>query len=578
MILLELKRIVFLISFGFIFPSCVCGSASCGKAISDGIYDFEEPDKLTNTGKRLDADADNGFFKENGQYVNPVGNSSTAAAGMVLDAFECLMDEALPKSFPWHVAIYSIKTRPHINEHGIDWNKHKCIFMGFEAKENQFKKQLIMCSGVLIHPKWILTSGSCLMRKIVILGGVTDIQRLKHKLNTGEAQRRFPLWSGRHSRKEDKGAYRPPQHEERAKFKHNIALIRDEKTSDTTIELDEPFEENEYVKPICLPERSFDLDVGTTCVVTGYKSKPTITTIFSSLMHQISSVRPLDVCNGYTYENGPTKMQSDRRAIDGTMCVSAGCVCMRNGMPFVCTVENTDGSVQYVLSGIKISDGKNTKRQTNLRRLKDSACGRWPRLFVPVAPYVDWIHSVIDGTFRYSPKSDASSDLDEQEQREFFNSDSYDQVDDYDINNSPIEEMDDKQRNPQRSETLRHQEVLLPQSTGIYSHHSALTEEDRQLLELVKKMNQEKVVSKGCLDDNDPIGFNYRGGANFINAGIPCMDWSETRFKKEKHPNKGLDANYCRNPDRDPKGPWCVYWAPVELKKKFGYCDIPKCS
>ena len=73
------------------------------------------------------------------------------------------------------------------------------------------------------------------MRKIVILGGVTDIQRLKHKLNTGEAQRRFPLWSGRHSRKEDKGAYRPPQHEERAKFKHNIALIRDEKTSDTTV-------------------------------------------------------------------------------------------------------------------------------------------------------------------------------------------------------------------------------------------------------------------------------------------------------------------------------------------------------
>jgi hypothetical protein len=96
------------------------------------------------------------------------------------------------------------------------------------------------------------------MRKIVILGGVADIQMLKHKLNTGEAQRRYPHWSGR---KENKGAYRPPQYEEKAKFKHNIALIRDEKTSVSTvlasfelffipcqIELKEPFEENEYVK------------------------------------------------------------------------------------------------------------------------------------------------------------------------------------------------------------------------------------------------------------------------------------------------------------------------------------------
>lgn len=49
------------------------------------------------------------FFKANGQYVNPVGNSSRAAE--VQDVFECLMDEALPKSFPWHVAIYSTKTR-----------------------------------------------------------------------------------------------------------------------------------------------------------------------------------------------------------------------------------------------------------------------------------------------------------------------------------------------------------------------------------------------------------------------------------------------------------------------------------
>jgi hypothetical protein len=63
---------------------------------------------------------------------------------------------------------------------------------------------------------------------------------------------------------------------------------------------------------------------------------------------------------------------------------------------------------------------------------------------------------------------------------------------------------------------------VLPQSSGGMTRQSissALTEEDWQFLELVKKMNQEKVVSKGCLAKDDPIGSDYRGGANFINAG-----------------------------------------------------------
>ena len=64
---------------------------------------------------------------------------------------------------------------------------------------------------------------------------------------------------------------------------------------------------------------------------------------------------------------------------------------------------------------------------------------------------------------------------------------------------------------------------VLPQSSSSgmtrQSTSSALTEEDWQFLELVKKMNQEKVVSKGCLAKDDPIGSDYRGGANFINAG-----------------------------------------------------------
>ena len=59
---------------------------------------------------------------------------------MVLDAFECLMDEALPKSFPWHVAIYSIKTRFLLSKNlsksrslGVDQEKFNYCFAAYSS-------------------------------------------------------------------------------------------------------------------------------------------------------------------------------------------------------------------------------------------------------------------------------------------------------------------------------------------------------------------------------------------------------------------------------------------------------------
>ena len=87
--------------------------------------------------------------------------------------------------------------------------------------------------------------------------------------------------------------------------------------------------------------------------------------------------------------------------------------------------------------------------------MKDSACGRWPRLFVPVAPYVDWIRSVIDGTFQYDSKSEPPV----QDPQEGFSSDSYDQVDEYENNSNRHENVNRGEHNRQRPETLRRQEV-----------------------------------------------------------------------------------------------------------------------
>ncbi|NXU64581.1 PLMN protein, partial [Horornis vulcanius] len=46
-------------------------------------------------------------------------------------------------------------------------------------------------------------------------------------------------------------------------------------------------------------------------------------------------------------------------------------------------------------------------------------------------------------------------------------------------------------------------------------------------------------------------------------------------YTPEKHPNAGLEENYCRNPDADENGPWCYTTDPAQ---RFDYCAIPDCE
>ncbi|NXX75205.1 PLMN protein, partial [Urocolius indicus] len=76
------------------------------------------------------------------------------------------------------------------------------------------------------------------------------------------------------------------------------------------------------------------------------------------------------------------------------------------------------------------------------------------------------------------------------------------------------------------------------------------------------------------------IGKDYRGMEAKTWRGIPCQKWAEKtphnpNYTPEKHPNAGLDENFCRNPDGDESGPWC-YTTDPDIR--FDYCNIPECE
>ena len=81
------------------------------------------------------------------------------------------------------------------------------------------------------------------------------------------------------------------------------------------------------------------------------------------------------------------------------------------------------------------------------------------------------------------------------------------------------------------------------------------------------------------------LGIEYKGNSNRTKTGIICQVWN-TQFPHnpspwakdvQNYPDDSIveAGNKCRNPDREPEGPWCYTMNP---EIRWEYCDVPMCA
>ena len=78
-------------------------------------------------------------------------------------------------------------------------------------------------------------------------------------------------------------------------------------------------------------------------------------------------------------------------------------------------------------------------------------------------------------------------------------------------------------------------------------------------------------------------GKGYIGSLNNTHSGRGCQHWDSQRphkhriYKPEEFPDGSVEgaANYCRNPDGEPGGPWCYT---TDHIIRWEYCVVPFCA
>lgn len=87
-----------------------------------------------------------------------------------------------------------------------------------------------------------------------------------------------------------------------------------------------------------------------------------------------------------------------------------------------------------------------------------------------------------------------------------------------------------------------------------------------------------KSTTSFCISN---YGVDYVGDLDVTLGGHTCLQWSSKEAKAlSKNKNFSLEVslpgNKCRNPDKDPEGPWC--YAMVSGNVTIDYCDLPLCG
>ena len=77
---------------------------------------------------------------------------------------------------------------------------------------------------------------------------------------------------------------------------------------------------------------------------------------------------------------------------------------------------------------------------------------------------------------------------------------------------------------------------------------------------------------KECRTDSK--GTTYNGQKNTTKSGIVCQAWGTSTPHKHSFGKLADEKNYCRNPDGENK-PWCYT---IDSKKRWDYCEIPRCA
>ena len=91
----------------------------------------------------------------------------------------------------------------------------------------------------------------------------------------------------------------------------------------------------------------------------------------------------------------------------------------------------------------------------------------------------------------------------------------------------------------------------------------------------IERVKRNRDCDIGCLDE--PTGIEYNGKASISTLGYVCQKWNVNypNYVQFKPNEDDINHNYCRNPNFDPRGPWCYAFSHSFTKV---YCSIPMCN